>query len=144
MFYKKGKINATFYSQVTFDIEEFLETVMSVDFSNTQLEHLDKIKGEFFGIITDLVEKRVEFDAKRMQSLIKTKISELDDQVKQLLIASNRSRYFSCVNYIIFLNKYEDEPHEKLSLLCIADFLYGSLENQKEVCRTTKFLKYLI
>ena len=77
---------------------------MSVDFSNTQLEHLDKIKGEFFGIITDLVEKRVEFDAKRMQSLIKTKISELDDQVKQLFIASTWSRYFSCANYIICLN----------------------------------------
>ena len=54
---------------------------MSVDFTNTQLEHLDKIKEEFFAIIRDLVEKRTEFDMNRMQSLIKTKISELDDQV---------------------------------------------------------------
>ena len=54
---------------------------MSVDFTNTQLEHLDKIKGEFFSIIRDLVEKRTDFDMNRMQSLIKTKISELDDQV---------------------------------------------------------------
>jgi len=57
---------------------------MSVDFTNTQLEHLDKIKGEFFAIIKDLVEKRAEFDMNRMQSLIKTKISELDDQVGYL------------------------------------------------------------
>ena len=67
--------------KVSYDIEEFSETVMSVDFTNTQLEHLDKIKGEFFAIIKDLVEKRTEFDMNRMQSLIKTKISELDDQV---------------------------------------------------------------
>ena len=59
---------------------------MSVDFTNTQLEHLDKIKGEFFAIIKDLVEKRAEFDMNRMQSLIKTKISELDDQVGYLKI----------------------------------------------------------
>jgi len=70
--------------KVSYDIEEFSETVMSVDFTNTQLEHLDKIKGEFFAIIKDLVEKRAEFDMNRMQSLIKTKISELDDQVGYL------------------------------------------------------------
>jgi len=55
---------------------------MSIDFTNTQLEHLDKIKVEFFNILRDLVEKRSDFDMKRMQSLIKTKISELDNEVK--------------------------------------------------------------
>ncbi len=71
----------SYCSMVSYDIEEFAETVMSVDFTNTQLEHLDKIKEEFFTIIRDLVEKRTDFDMNRMQSLIKTKISELDDQV---------------------------------------------------------------
>jgi Zn-dependent M16 (insulinase) family peptidase len=97
----------SYCSMVTYDVQEFAQTVMSVDFTNTQIEHLDKIKPDFFEIIKGLCEKRVDFDASRMQSLIKTKISELDDQ-------------------------YEDEPHEKLSLLCINDFIYGPLEDQSD------------
>ena len=43
-----------------------------------------------------------------MQNIIKMKISDLND-------------------------KFEDSPHEKVSQLCIGDFLYGSSDNQSEV-----------
>lgn len=70
--------------KVTYDIQEYLETSITIDFSNTLLEHVDKIKKEFFELLNKIIDKRVEFDLKRMHSLIKTKISEIDDKVTSL------------------------------------------------------------
>lgn len=78
-----------------------------LSFINTQLEHLSTIKTDFMKILAAIVSKETPLDMNRMVNLIKMKITEIND-------------------------KFEDEPHQTSSRVCIGDFLYGSLENQQE------------
>lgn len=101
-------INSKSYcSKISYQIEEYRESHVVLNFTNTQLEHLEKIKPEFDVLLNDLIAQSAKFDLTRMNNLIKMKISEIND-------------------------KLEDEPHQTVSKVCIGDFLYGSLENQLE------------
>ena len=62
---------------------------------------------EFDLLLDDLIENKSKFDMNRMANLIKMKISDIND-------------------------KFKDKPHQTVSKVCIGDFLYGSLENQRE------------
>ncbi len=81
---------------------------MSLSFTNTQIEYLHKIKNDLDNLLSELASSKIEFDLNRMHNLIKMKIAEIND-------------------------KFEDEPHQTASRVCIGDFLYGSLENENEV-----------
>ena len=99
--------NKSYCSKVTYQIEEYRESQIMISFINTQLEHLNKIKDDFNSILNDIIDKNIDFDMKRVVNIIKMKIAEIND-------------------------KFEDEPHQTSSRVCIGDFLYGSLENQSE------------
>lgn len=99
--------NKSYCSKVTYQIEEYRESQIMISFINTQLDHLHEIKADFRAILNDIIDKKVDFDMKRVVNIIKMKIAEIND-------------------------KFEDEPHQTSSRVCIGDFLYGSLENQKE------------
>ena len=78
-----------------------------LSFINTQLEHLETVQGDCMAILASLVSQQLPFDTKRMANLIKMKVAEISD-------------------------KFEDEPHQTASRVCIGDFLYGSLEDERE------------
>lgn len=98
----------SYCNKIEYKIYEYMESCLGVNFTNVQLDSLDRIKAELMQMLKDLVDKKKEFDIGRMESIIKMKIAEIKD-------------------------KYEDSPHDTASHLCIGDFLYGSPENQLEV-----------
>ncbi len=94
--------------KVTYQIQEYRESHVMLSFMNTRLDCLEQVKPDL-----DVILKRIlneKFDTCRMQALVKMKISQIND-------------------------KFEDEPHQTASRVCIGDFLYGSLENQAEFTR---------
>lgn len=97
----------SYCSKVSYQIEEYRESHIVLNFTNTQQENLEKMKPEFDLLLDDLIENKSKFDMNRIANLIKMKISDIND-------------------------KFEDEPHQTVSKVCIGDFLYGSLENQRE------------
>lgn len=108
----------SYCNKITYRVTEYLLTYISVSFVNAQLSSLEKIKGEFYEIIRKLVDKQTPFDLSRVANIIKMKISEIHD-------------------------KFEDEPHSAISLVCIGDFLYGHDDNPAEFrsrfCQTKVF-----
>jgi Zn-dependent M16 (insulinase) family peptidase len=95
-------------SKVTYQVQEYRQSHLMLTFINTQLECLDSIKSGLDTILQRVVhEEKDRFDSARMQALIKMKVAQIND-------------------------KFEDEPHQTASRVCIGDFLYGSLENEAE------------
>jgi Zn-dependent M16 (insulinase) family peptidase len=98
-------------NKISYRIDDYAVTALSLSFTNVQLESLEKIGGELSVMLRDLVATKLTFDLKRMENIIKMKLAEIKD-------------------------KFEDSPHETASNLCIGDFLYGSCDNKFEVFTT--------
>ena len=79
-------INAKSYcNRVSYKIDEYRQTCLSISFFNTQLEHLDAVRSEFFQLLDDLfVTRKTPFDTKRLANIIKMKITDIDDKVSRL------------------------------------------------------------
>ncbi len=90
---------------------------------------MDKIKNEFFQLLEEIIQQKVDFDINRMRNIIKMKISEINDKVNILFFIKICS-----IVYFIYGLKLEDSPHETISQLCIGDFLYANLDNPNDVC----------
>jgi Zn-dependent M16 (insulinase) family peptidase len=76
----------SYCNRISYKIDEYRETCLSISFSNTQLGHLDDVRFEFFQLLTDIFETRnVPFDNNRLANIIKMKIAEIDDKVKALI-----------------------------------------------------------
>lgn len=73
--------NKSYCSKINYQIEEYRESHVVINFTNTQLEHLEKIKPEFDFVLDEMIDNVAKFDANRMVNLIKMKISEINDKV---------------------------------------------------------------
>ncbi len=69
---------------MSYQIEEYRESYLSISFTNTQIEYLNKIKLDLDNLLSVLVQNKSEFDMKRMLNLIKMKISEINDKVIEI------------------------------------------------------------
>jgi Zn-dependent M16 (insulinase) family peptidase len=98
----------SYCNKLSYQVQEYRETYLTISFTNTQLDKLEKIKPELFQILSDLKSGKQSFDLNRMRSMIKMKIHELKD-------------------------KFEDSPHDTISRICIGDFLYGNSDDPVDV-----------
>ena len=66
---------------MSYQVEEYRESHVVLNFTNVQLEHLDKIKVDFDILLDELIQSKTKFDLDRMNNIIKMKIAEINDKV---------------------------------------------------------------
>ena len=73
--------NKSYCSKVSYQVEEYRESHVVLNFTNVQLEHLYKIKPDFDILLDELIQSKTKFDLDRMNNIIKMKIAEINDKV---------------------------------------------------------------